>query len=552
MAYGSYGYQRYRRAMYKKRRRRMIDRALAPARRAFVKQIMGSGHDGKLVRGSSESLALWGASRASADEQQRALRRAFRYRGSGAYSMGKFIRDVGALGEGVKKTYNAWVPKIVRDQVVDMGLGALKRYSGGGLYTGRGAYAANSLVVGGEPSMSVGGPQDESESIVISNREYVQDVYGPGSAAFTNQSIQLNPGLQQNFPWLAQIAINYEEYDFLQLIFTYRSIIDIGNANTTGQSGSLVMVCDYNASHAPFDTKEAMMCYHGAVSGKATEDLVCGIECDPAKTNINEGFVRTGPVPYGEDIKTYDHGLFQFAISNIPAAMQNQQLGELWVDYTVRLRKPKLATSRGFAIQQDTFVAGESAWNGTLATPAANSDGPRIAAPLGALTKLLAGRANNIGCLVTYPALSQMQLTFPASLNGLFRITYTCTMYAVSTGFSGAPVPTYGGNVTALFDQYAAVGLSNAALPGNRSICANNYGMNGDWDVSIKSVTGAVNNTFLLDFSGMTQTLGAAGAGYMRMAQVTVTELNPTFGTATNSAAQLVNPAGTITAPLYF
>lgn len=505
-----------------------------------------------LPRGSAESIALWGKDRASANEAQRNIRRAYRYRGQGAYSVGKFIKDAGALGEGIKKTYNSWIPKSIRDQVVSMGLGALKQYGGGGLYTGRGAYAANTLMEGGEPAMQVGGPNDETESIVISNREYVQDVYGPGSSNFTNQSIQLNPGLQQNFPWLSQLAINYEEYDFLQLVFTYRSIIDIGNANTTGQSGSLVMVCDYNSSHTPFDTKEAMMCYHGAVSGKATEDLICGIECDPEKTNINEGFVRTGPVPYGEDIKTYDHGLFQFAISNIPTAMQNQQLGELWVDYTVRLRKPKLATSRGFSIQQDIFVSGESAWNGVLTTPAANPDGPSKLLPLGALAKVLNGRSNNLGCAISYPAAGQVLITFPASLNGIFKISYSAACYALSTGYSGAPVPALTGNVTVYSDLYAQPGLAFVGAPGYRSVVTNNYGLNGDWDVNVKAVTGGVNNTFQLDFNGMTQTLGAAGAGYLRMAQLTITEMNPSFATATSQAAQLVNPSGVVTVPLYY
>jgi hypothetical protein len=34
---------------------------------------------------------------------------------------------------------------------------------------------------------------------------------------FQNQSILLNPGLEASFPWLSQVAQNFEEYEFVQL-----------------------------------------------------------------------------------------------------------------------------------------------------------------------------------------------------------------------------------------------------------------------------------------------------------------------------------------------
>lgn len=541
-------YRAYRRQQYRKKRQRIARRTLLPAEKAFFENT-ALGEVPK--RGSEGSIAYFGKDWASANEKQRQLRKAFRFRGAGAYSVDKFVRDAAKLGEGIKKTYNAWLPKSIRDQLVGISSNALRNFAGSGLYTGRGAYSANELVRGGMPSMAVGGSNDETETIVISNREYITDVYGPGSPAFTNQALQLNPGLQQNFPWLSQIAINYEEYDFQKLVFEYRSTIDIGNANTTGQSGSIIMVCDYNASHPLMDTKEAMMQYHGAVSGKATDDLVCGIECDPSKTNMNEGFVRSAPVPYGEDIKTYDHGLFQYAIVNIPTAMQNQQLGELWVEYTCRLRKPKLATSRGFSIQQDMFVAGQSAWNGTLAVPAANALGPSRALPLGSDTVLLSGRSNNIGSAISFPAANQFRLTFPASLSGSFLINYRIQMYANSTNQSGDIAVTFTGNVNQYQDIYG--GGQGTAGPGSKSIICSNGGLEMETHIKIQAATGGINNTVTYDLTGITQTLGAAGAGYWRMASVTITELNPQFATSNSIAApQLLNPTGVITTPAYY
>lgn len=535
---------------YKRRRYGRYSGYRRAMRRGMLKALFPNGYGVQYIGANDKTREAFGESYRKANDAQRAERKRLQYYGRGAYSVGQFIKDAGALGEGVKRTYNAWIPKSMRDQAISMGLGAMKRFAGSGLYTGRGAYA-NNLVENGETSMTAGSPGDETETLILENREYIQDVYGPGSTAFTNNSLQLNPGLVQNFPWLSQIAMNYEEYDFDKLVFTYRSTIDIGNANTTGQSGSIIMVCDYNASHQPFDTKEAMMQYHGAISGKATDDLVCGIECDPAKTNMNEGFVRTGPVPVGEDIKTYDHGLFQFALVNIPTAMQNQQLGELWVEYRCRMRKPKLASSRGFGIQQDVFVAAQSAWNGTLATPAADADGPSKSIPLGTLGKVLNARANNLGTQISYPAANQILITFPASYNGLVKITYSCASYLVGTGTSGNIAITFTGQAAAYADLYGAPGATYATGASSRSYTVSNYGITADFDASIKAATGGVNNTVLLDFTGITQTLGAAGAGYWRSAQLMITEMNPTFS-VTGGAPQLVNSAGTVTAPNFY
>jgi len=70
---------------------------------------------------------------------------------------------------------------------------------------------------------------------------------------------------------------------------------------------------------------------------------------------------RAGPPPPGEDVKTYDLGQLNVSVSNTPATFANQALGELWVSYTVELRKPKFFGTRGLAIQKDLFVLSDTA-----------------------------------------------------------------------------------------------------------------------------------------------------------------------------------------------
>ena len=502
-----------RKLLYKAKRQRLRQQILSTVRPFVVGP-----------RGSQASKEYFGLDLAGANANQRLARKAWGFQGKGAYSLGKFIRDAGMLGEGIKKTYNAWVPKSLRDQGIGILSNKLSSFGGGGLYTGRGEYEANELVAGGQPSMRVGGPGDETEAIVLSNREYIQDIYGAPSTAFWNQSLSVNPGLQQNFPWLSQIAANYDEYEFTKLLFIYKSTIDIGNANTTGQSGTLIMACDYNATHAPFASKDSMMQYHGAVSGKATDDMVCGIECDPNKGSRIASYVRTMPVPYGEDAKTYDLGLFQFALNNIPGAMWNIQLGELWVEYECILRKPKLGVGRGILQQRDYFVSGGQYGNSS----------PQPSLPLGDLNWLCKAQNSSIGGRISYPATSELLYTFPASYAGDVKLTYMCTGQNNQTAQAGSVVIDVAGNVEKISDLYA----SEQLLFTPTSQFQRFDSTSGSPDVFIivlrvrvRAATGGVDNRVIMDFGNVILT----GNTYWRIASLDVEEINPNFNTSADN-----------------
>jgi hypothetical protein len=149
----------------------------------------------------------------------------------------------------------------------------------------------------------------------------------------------VNPGLSSVFPWLAQIAQFYDEYQFEQLVFEFRSLVTEGNS---AAGGSVIMACQYNVLNNTFTNKQTMENYDYAVSGKVTESMTLGVECHPDKRNFEQLFVRTGAVPVNTDQKTYDVGLLQIAVAGTPTTAQALGLGELWVHYRVKLSKTKL------------------------------------------------------------------------------------------------------------------------------------------------------------------------------------------------------------------
>lgn len=359
--------------------------------------------------------------------------------------------------------------------------------------------------------MTYSAPNDETQSIVLSHTEYLSDIYGPATTAFNNQTYSVNPGLA-TFPFLSQIAANYEEYELVQCVFSYRSTIDASTA-ANGQTGTIIMCTNYNPDNPPFTSKDQMLVYHGSQSGRLTDDLRHGVECDPQK---NSGSavkrIRLKPLISGEDLNDYDVGNFQLAINNCPSTFANQAVGELWVYYTVKLLKPKFSTGRGDAIQRDIFGGTTSL---TYASPFGTGN-------------VLQG-LNSLGSSLAQNGTGGIIITFPASYSGVLRVTWTMegTVF-VATGGSN----TFGGNVTSWNDLYGGGGASDAPAGRIESCNAALTQFIQITEVQVKSATGGVNNT-------LTLTPPISAATTVTQTYLEIVELNSTFATSNLVAAPL-------------
>lgn len=178
-----------------------------------------------------------------------------------------------------------------------------------------------------------------SATNIVCHREYLGDIQG--TSAFNNTLYPLNPGINTTFPWLSTIAQNYQEYKFHGIVFEFRPLIT--DFVTSGAPGVVVMATNYNADSPVYATKQAMENSEFAVSVKPTIGLMHGVECEMAQTILPQRYVRTGPVPAGQDYRLYDYGNFQFATQSNPL----QDLGELWVSYCVEFFKPILPITSG-------------------------------------------------------------------------------------------------------------------------------------------------------------------------------------------------------------
>nr|UHS71561.1 MAG: putative RNA-dependent RNA polymerase [Barnaviridae sp.] len=298
--------------------------------------------------------------------------------------------------------------------------------SGIGMITGTGDYE----MIGPQPKYNVLSGQipkfdSTRQTNVVCHREYLGDI--SGTTAFTNLQYALNPGLASTFPWLSQIAANYQQYKFHGVVFEFRSLIT--DFVTSGAPGVVVMSTNYNADQPSYTTKQEMENSEFAVSVKPTSNLMHMVECKPEQMAQKLYNIRTGSVPTGQDLRLYDLGLFQFATQSNP----NQNLGELWVSYCVEFFKPILALEQGLAQANAAHVV---------------RTGVAAATPLGTATTLSTGSLV-YSITSTTMTITNVIIGTVYSFNAIFSATNTATNNVVPpTSITGGTQLTFNASPT--------------------------------------------------------------------------------------------------------
>lgn len=222
---------------------------------------------------------------------------------------------------------------------------------------GSGDYATNISEVGHNSLVRYSGASeyasfsDSKTSVRLRHREYLQDVFVGTTGVFSNTSFAINPGLSNTFPFLAQIASNFEEYHMHGLVFEFVSTTS--PYNSTSAMGSVVLAMEYNANAPPYTSKPQMENSDFAVSARPDKSMIYGVEC--ANNATNNYYIRTGSTSL--PLTTTDLGLFNVATLTPLATGVN--LGELWVSYDVELFRPHISPARyGYAHWALTVPAG--------------------------------------------------------------------------------------------------------------------------------------------------------------------------------------------------
>ena len=187
---------------------------------------------------------------------------------------------------------------------------------------------------------------------IINHREalgdFISPVDGGGGGTvptpFHLVSHILNPGNPALFPWLSQVAANYQEYRFNGLMIELKTL---SSDFAEGMSlGSMFMATNYNVGMDPPTTKAELENMEFSSSCKPSTSLCHYVECDPNLT-VNDGHLYVAYNGfYGSlfqdttDPRFYDMGTIHLGCQGIPVA--GASIAELWVSYEIILFKPTI------------------------------------------------------------------------------------------------------------------------------------------------------------------------------------------------------------------
>lgn len=171
-------------------------------------------------------------------------------------------------------------------------------------------------------------------SIRVTHRELVLSVTGTTAFAVA-KSFPINPGMPQSFPWLSNLAQNYQFYRFNKLKYCYYT--------RTGSNvpGSVMLVPDYDAADASPTNEVIASSYKDVQEDAPWKDIDCPLSSQDLNMTEKDKYIRSGSLAVNQDIKTYDSG--NMFICTIDGTAVNW--GKLWVEYDVTLRVPQTPSS---------------------------------------------------------------------------------------------------------------------------------------------------------------------------------------------------------------
>jgi len=231
----------------------------------------------------------------------------------------------------------------------------LSRLIGSGDYTtNEGSVAVNSLFGrAGQEAGKQGTFESSKGGIRMKHREYIQDIFTSTTAgsAFTVSSWAVNPGLGYVFPYLAQIAANFEQYKFHGLVFEFVSSTAPYGVTALG---TYVMAMEYNAAAPLFLTKPQMENSDYALSSRLDHSGMYGVECAVGSQAQTYYYVRAPGTTTPANLT--DTGIMQLGLATTTVAaggtgiIAGSSIGELWVTYDVELIRPRISNARyGYA-----------------------------------------------------------------------------------------------------------------------------------------------------------------------------------------------------------
>ena len=203
---------------------------------------------------------------------------------------------LGKIGSQVGDRTQAW-----GENLLSSAAKRFKNWSGLGDYQLR----ANSLITGA-PMNDKLAVRVDGRTTIVRYKEYLGDISlsATGVGMFNATTFVVNPGNFVTFPWLSNIALQYDQYIPLGIIFEFVSTAT--DSATTGALGSVIIASEYDVTDADYNSKQQMLQSAYAMEAKMSDNMAHGIECDPSETSRKVFYTRGDGTGTGLNLKDYD------------------------------------------------------------------------------------------------------------------------------------------------------------------------------------------------------------------------------------------------------
>lgn len=196
----------------------------------------------------------------------------------------------------------------------------------------------------------------------IKKKEFIQNV--PSASSFTVNTIECNPGLEGMFPWLSQIAMSFEKYEFHEIRFYFET------SQSTFVPGTISFAPEFNVADEPPVSKSELFEYAFVKRSPVWKNFSQNYP-KKAVMNFKEYYTRNSEPTGNSDKKLYDPFYLIIAVDGVPDTA-GSFIGELWVEYDVSLTLPQklrpsiLDLSNTYQVQLNGAEAGaEGSFLGT-------------------------------------------------------------------------------------------------------------------------------------------------------------------------------------------
>ena len=212
-----------------------------------------------------------------------------------------------------------------------------------GLGVPEGGGGASTIGISKERQFHGRTPQvDRSSSngdVTVTHTEFICPVIVPTGVAsqfYCAASLNLNPGLPETFPWLANLAGAFEMYKFHSLNAHYLT------REGTTQSGSVMMAYDYDSLDPPPISEQQLGNYQGVREFVVWDNASLRASPVALSGGMTRKFVRLNDLDAEQDLKMSDSGQLFVVVPDAGNYLNDEVIGKLWLTYKVTLYTPHI------------------------------------------------------------------------------------------------------------------------------------------------------------------------------------------------------------------